>query len=133
MILLCPPEFLMKHGTIATTNGIAPRGTGLGRNQMDKTLKSQNDMGLEGTSGDHLVQPPLPKQVLLEQVTQELVQCSYIFENKELADGSHELHLEIQDAKVERTSIIQTGYDGKIHGLRIVAHCPKLVEGYNDD
>lgn len=60
-------------------------------------------------------------------------QRSYIFGNKELADGSHELHLEIQDAKVECMSIIQIGYDGKIHGLRIVACCPTSVEGYNHD
>jgi len=26
-------------------------------------------------------------------------QCSYIFGNEELADGSHERHLEIQDTK----------------------------------
>lgn len=36
ILLLCPPEFLMKHRTIAITNC---KGTGLGRNQMDKTLK----------------------------------------------------------------------------------------------
>lgn len=58
-------------------------------------------------------------------------QCSYIFGNTELADGSHELHLEIED--VECMSITELGYDGKIHGLRIVAYCPKLVEGYKHD
>lgn len=36
ILLLCPPEFLMKHRTIAITNG---KGTGLGKTQTDKTLK----------------------------------------------------------------------------------------------
>lgn len=53
--------------------------------------------------------------------------CSCVFGNKGLADGSHDLHREIQDAKVECMSIIQIGYDGKMCGLRMVAYCPYIM------